>query len=73
MVEYNEGIHIKGPAKFVPAAAVKRRGRVLFNVTGRKSTKLDYLILLLKTQGELVDKSLEQYSCGLFEGNPHFM
>jgi len=31
-------IHIKGPANFVPAAAVKREGQVLFNVTGRKST-----------------------------------
>lgn len=30
-------IYKKDPANFVPAAAVKRRGLVLFNVTGRKS------------------------------------
>ena len=26
---------VEAPANFVPAAAVKRRGRVLFNMTGR--------------------------------------
>jgi len=31
-------IYIKGPANFVPAAAVIREARALFNVTGRKST-----------------------------------
>ena len=30
-------IYEKDPANFVPAAAVKRRGQVLFIVTGRKS------------------------------------
>ena len=40
MVEDNDGIHIKGPANFVPAAAVKRRGRVLFIVTGVKACSL---------------------------------
>ena len=30
-------VYLKGPAKFVPAAAVRRMGRMLFIVTGRKA------------------------------------
>jgi hypothetical protein len=43
---------VEAPANFVPAAAVKRRGRVLFNMTGRKghvggSLKLNLKIRLI--------------------------
>lgn len=40
----------EAPANFVPAAAVTRRGRVLFNMTGRSGHVGGYLKLNVKTR-----------------------
>ena len=39
----------KAPANFVPAAAVIRKGQVLFEIIGRKGYVGDLLSYLLKT------------------------
>ena len=41
------------PANFVPAAAVKREGRALFNVTGRKGQLDGFLSFGLKARAQL--------------------
>ena len=47
----------EAPANSVPAAAVIRRGRALFGITGRKEYVGGMLSLLLKTGAQLRDCS----------------